>query len=309
MPMHVPILFWIAFNAVVLLMLVLDLGILHRKIHEVGFKEAITWTGVLVALALAFNVVIYFWHGRQTALEFLTGYVIEYSLSVDNIFVFLLIFSYFKVPAILQHRVLFWGIVGALIMRALFIGMGITLIRELHWVVYLFGAFLVATGVKLAFEKDKEVHPERGPLVRLFRRLLPFTGEYEGSRFFVRRKGRVMATMLFMVLVVVESTDIVFAVDSIPAVLAITTNPFIVYTSNIFAILGLRALYFAVAGFMRLFHHLHYGLSVVLAFVGIKMLIGHFYEISTGVSLLVIVVTLGTSVAASLLWPRKEGAA
>ena len=299
---------WGGFNVFVLAMLAIDLGLFHKRAHEIRFKEAASWSLVWIALALLFNVGVYVWRGRETALQFLTGYLLEKSLSVDNLFVFLLIFSYFKVPATHQHTVLFWGILGALLLRAAFILSGIVLLKKFHWILYLFGAFLIFTGIKLAFEKDKEVEPEKNPALRLFRRLLPVTEGYEGSKFFVRKTGQLFGTPLFVVLLVVETTDIVFAVDSIPAVLAVTRDTFIVYTSNVFAILGLRALYFVLADIMRLFHHLHYGLAIVLAFVGIKMLVSEHYPIPIGLSLSVIASVLALSVIASLIWPRKEQA-
>lgn len=262
---------WIGFNVFVLAMLALDLGVFHRKAHVVKIKEALIWSAVWIALALLFNVGVYYWRGPQTALEFLTGYLLEKSLSVDNVFVFLLIFSYFRVPALCQHKVLFWGILGALIMRTVFIAAGIRLIQQFHWVIYVFGAFLIFTGIKMALQKDKEIYPEKNPVIKLFRRLMPVTQDHdEESRFFVRKAGRLHATPLFVALLVVETTDVIFAVDSIPAILAITRDPFIVYTSNVFAILGLRALYFALAGIMPMFHYLHYGLSAILVFVGVK---------------------------------------
>jgi tellurite resistance protein TerC len=282
------------------------MGVFHRRPHEVTLKEALVWSGVWVALALLFNLGLYYWRGPEPALEFLTGYLIEKSLSVDNIFVFLLIFTYFRVPASYQHRVLFWGILGALVMRAVFIFLGISLVRRFHWVIYVFGAFLILTGVKIALEKDKEIHPERNPVLRLFRRFVPVTDDYRGSKFLVNQGGRYFATPLFIVLLIVETTDLIFAVDSIPAILAITLDPFIVYTSNVFAILGLRALYFALAGVMRLFHYLHYGLSAILVFAGAKMLLADFYKIPVGVALVVVAGVLITSVIASMAFPRKE---
>ena len=302
-----PILLWGGFNLLVLLLLILDLGVFQRKAHEIRVREALLLSAFWIMLALAFNVGVYFWRGRQAALEYLTGYLLEKSLSVDNLFVFLLIFSYFKVPEKYQHQVLFWGILGALIFRAIFILGGIALLERVHWVIYLFGAFLIFTGVKLAFGEDKEIEPERNPVLRLFRRLMPVTEKYEGGKFFLKNSGRLFATPLFVVVLVVETTDIVFAVDSIPAILAITRDSFIVYSSNVFAILGLRALYFALAGMMRLFRHLHYGLALVLVFVGVKMLISHFYKIPVGLSLGVIAVTLAASVMTSLLFPTKKG--
>jgi tellurite resistance protein TerC len=296
------------FNLFILVMLALDLGIFNRKAHEVRVKEALTWTAVWISLALIFNGVIYFWRGQEVALQFLTGYLIEYSLSVDNIFVFLLIFSYFQVPAKYQHKVLFWGILGALCMRAVFIVLGIALIRKFHWMIYVFGAFLVFTGIKLAFEKDKKIHPENNPVLRLFKRFVPVTNNYEGSRFTVRQNGKLWATPLLIVLLVVETTDVIFAVDSVPAILAITSDPFIVYSSNAFAILGLRTLFFALAGVMSMFHHLHYGLAAILGFVGMKMMLADIYKIPIGYSLGVIACVLTFSVIASLVWPKKDTA-
>lgn len=300
------VLLWVGFNLFILILLAFDLGIFHRRSHRITFREALVWSGVWIALALSFNAAIYLWRGPQVALEFLTGYLIEKSLSVDNIFVFLLIFSYFRVPEQYQHKVLFWGILGALILRALFIVTGVALLRQFHAVIYLFGALLIITGIRLALEKDKEVHPERNPVLRLFRRLMPVSHHAPDGRFFLRQGGRLMATPLFVVLLVVETTDVIFAVDSIPAILAITQDPFIVYTSNVFAILGLRALYFVVADMLRSFHHLHHGLAVILVFVGLKMLCSDVVEIPIGLSLAVVACTLLLSVIASLVWPRKS---
>ncbi|HVR21069.1 MAG TPA: TerC family protein [Polyangiaceae bacterium] len=297
---------WIGFTLFVVAMLALDLGVFHRKAHVVGVREALVWTGLWVALALSFNLGIYFWFGSERALEFLTGYVIEKALSVDNLFVFLVVFSYFAVPPQLQQRVLLWGILGALVMRAGFIGAGAALLQSFHWVIYIFGGFLVITGIKLLVERDAEVHPEKNPVLRLFRRVVPAVDGYRGSHFLVRESGRWYATPLLMVLVVIEATDIVFAVDSIPAIFAVTADPFIVYTSNVFAILGLRALYFALAAVMGRFHYLKVGLGLVLAFVGIKMVIVDFYEIPILISLAVVVTLLGGSVVASLLHPAKK---
>ena len=286
-------------------MLVLDLGIFHRREHTVRFREALGWSVMWIALAGAFAVLVYFWHGRSATLEFVTGYVIELSLSVDNLFVFLVIFRYFRVPNEQQHKVLFWGILGALIMRAIFILAGVELIRRFHWIVYFFGVLLIYSGVKLLSQEDADIRPEKNPVLRIFRRLVPVTKNYVGGKFFVRSDG-LAATPLLIVLLVVESTDLLFAVDSIPAILAITLNAFIVYTSNVFAILGLRSMYFALAGMMEFFHYLHYGLSVVLIFVGAKMLVSHYYEIPTVVALAVVVLVLGISVMASLLFPKAE---
>ena len=299
---------WIGFTVFVLAMLALDLGVFHRKAHEVRVREALIWTAVWISLALVFNLGVYFWFGSERALEFLTGYVIEKALSVDNIFVFIVIFSVFAVPAQLQHRVLFWGIIGALVLRAIFILLGAALLSRFHWIGYLFGAFLVFTGIKLLVQRSGEVHPERNPLFRLFRRFVPSVASYRGGKFTVVEAGKRYATPLLLVLVAIEATDIVFAVDSIPAIFAVTTDPFIVYTSNIFAILGLRALYFALAGMMGKFHYLKVGLSLVLVFVGVKMLLAGIYKIPIVVSLGVIVVLLAGSIISSLLRPPTEPA-
>jgi tellurite resistance protein TerC len=297
---------FIGFNLFVLAMLAIDLGIFHRKSHTVGFKEAITWSVVWVSLALLFNAGVWHYAGKEKALEFLTGYLIEKSLSVDNVFVFALLFSYFAVPAKYQHKVLFWGIIGALIMRAIMIGVGAVLITKFSWIIYIFGAFLIFTGFKMIVNRSEEIHPERNPVVRWFRRMMPVASEYSGDRFFVRENGVRMATPLFVVLLIVEVTDLIFAVDSIPAIFAVTTDPFIVYTSNVFAILGLRSLYFVLAGVMHKFHYLKIGLGVILSFVGVKMLLGHSpYKIDTLVSLAVVVAILVLSVLASLIWPKR----
>ena len=297
---------WIAFNLFVLGMLALDLGIFHRKAHAVSIKEASIWSAVWILLALVFNLGIYFVWGQEKALEFLTGYVIEKSLSVDNLFVFLMIFQYFATPAIYQHRILFWGIVGALVMRAIFIATGAALLENFHWMIYVFGAFLIVTGIKMLLQGDEKLEPDKNPVVRLFQRWVPITHEYQGQRFFVRREGKIHATLLMLVLIVVETTDVIFAVDSIPAIFAITTDPFIVYTSNVFAILGLRALYFMLAGVMQMFVYLKVGLSFVLCFVGAKMLVVDFYKIPIGISLGVVAGILILSVAVSVLVRWKE---
>jgi tellurite resistance protein TerC len=307
--MSAPLWAWVGFILFVLGMLALDLGVFHRRSHEVRVREAMIWSGVWIALALLFNLGLYYWRGREPALEFLAGYLIEKSLSVDNIFVFLLVFTYFRVPLRYQHRVLFWGVLGALVMRAILIALGISLIQRFHWVIYLFGAFLILTGVKMALDKDKEINPERNPALRLFRRFAPVTNDYRAGKFFVNQGGRYFATPLLIALLVVETTDLIFAVDSIPAILAITPDPFIIYTSNVFAILGLRALYFALAGVMMSFHYLHYGLSAILVFVGAKMLLANFYKIPVGVALSVVAGILIISVIASLAFPRKDGMA
>ena len=304
--MSSPVWMWVAFNVFVLAMLAVDLGVVHRRAHEVTLKEALVWSGIWIALALLFALGVYVWDGSQPALEFLTGYLIEKSLSVDNIFVFVLIFSYFKVPARYQHKVLFWGILGALVMRAMFIVAGIALLQQLHWIIYVFGALLILTGIKMATEKDKEIHPDKNPVLKLFRRLVPVTEDYHADHFFVKQAGHYAATPLFIVLLVVETTDVIFAVDSIPAILGITVDPFLVYTSNVFAILGLRALYFALAGVMQLFHYLHYGLSAILVFVGAKMLLADVYKLPVGVALGVIAGILLMAVLASVMRPRQR---
>jgi tellurite resistance protein TerC len=305
-PLGAPLWVWIGFGLFVSAMLALDLGVFHRKSHVIRIKEAMIWSGVWVALALLFNLGLYYWRGPGPALEFLTGYLIEKSLSVDNIFVFLLIFTYFRVPPQYQHRALFWGVLGALIMRAILIALGVSLIQRFHWVVYIFGAFLILTGVKMALNKDREIRPERNPALRLFRRFAPVTDDYQSGKFFVKQEGRRMATPLLITLVVIETTDLVFAVDSIPAILAVTPDPFIIYTSNVFAILGLRSLYFALAGVMKSFHFLHYGLSAILVFVGAKMLLSDFYKIPVGVALGVVAGILIISVMASLAFPQRD---
>jgi tellurite resistance protein TerC len=298
------LLFWILFNVFVIVMLALDLGVFNRRVHTVTFREALAWSAMWVALATAFAVIVYFWHGRTESLEFATGYVIELSLSIDNLFVFLVIFRYFRVPSELQHRVLFWGILGALITRGIFIVAGVSLIRRFEWLIYVFGALLVFSGIKLLRQGDEEIDPEKNPLLKMFRRWVPVTDDYEGEKFWVRRP-RLYATPLVVVLLVVETTDILFAIDSIPAVLAITLNAFIVYTSNVFAILGLRSMYFAVAGMMDLFEYLHYGLSLVLVLIGAKMLVSHYYTVPTHVALATVAGVIAISVVASLVWPRK----
>ena len=302
------ILFWVIFNVVIIGMLALDLGVINRKAHKIALKEALIWSGIWIALALIFNVFVLVEYGKTKALEFLTGYVIEYSLSIDNIFVFILIFSYFSVKPQYQHKILFWGILGALIMRGIFIFAGVALINRFHWIVIIFGVFLVFSGFKMLFQKDEiKVEPEKNGLVRLFRKFLPVSDTLHGDSLFVRQNNRLVATPLFLVLLVIESTDLVFAVDSIPAILAITKDTFIVYTSNIFAILGLRSLYFAVSGIMGLFRFLKVGLAIVLAFVGFKMLISFFHiEIPILMSLGIIISTLRVSILASVIIKRKE---
>lgn len=297
---------WIGFGLIVITMMVIDLGVFNKEAHEVKMKEALIWSAVWISLALLFALGVWKFKGHQDALKFLTGYVLEESLSIDNLFVFLLIFSYFRVPAHYQHKVLFWGIIGAVVMRMLFILAGVTLINKFHWIIYVFGVFLVYTGIKLALEKDKEIHPEANPMLKLVKKFIGVTDTYEQDKFFVKRAGKLLATPLFIVLIVVETTDVIFAVDSIPAVLAITTDPFIVFTSNIFAILGLRSMYFALSGLMKLFHLLHYGLSAILVFVGLKMLASAKYHVPIGWALGFIVLALGVSIVFSILFPEKE---
>lgn len=296
---------WIGFNVFVLAMLAFDLGVFHRKAHTVSIKEASIWSIVWITLALAFNAGLYFFIGPEPALQFFTGYLIEKSLSVDNIFVFVLLFTYFAVPAAYQHRVLFWGILGALIMRGIMIGLGVVLLETFHWIIYLFGAFLIFTGVRMAFHKETEVHPERNPLLKLVRRIVPVTNDYERDRFVVRRAGQVLVTPLLLVLLVVETTDVIFALDSIPAIFAVTRDPFIVYTSNVFAILGLRSLYFVFANVMGKFYYLKLGLAVVLSYVGVKMVLADIYHIPTALSLVVIALVLAAAILASVVRARR----
>lgn len=297
---------WVIFNLFIATLLILDLVVLNNKNKEMSFKQALLLSGFWISLALIFNVGIYFWYGKEKALEFLAGYVVEESLSIDNLFVFLLIFSYFKVPQQYQRKVLTWGIFGAVIMRAIFILAGAALLERFHWLMYIFGSFLVFSGIKLFFESEKEINPMDSVVIKTFKKFFKVTSDYHGNRFWVKEAGKWVATPLFIVLIVIETTDLIFAVDSIPAVLAITKDPFIVYSSNIFAVLGLRALYFALAGLMSLFHLLHYGLGVVLVFVGAKMLSESFIHIPIVVSLGVIVVVLATSIVLSLFIPCKK---
>ena len=303
---------WVGFNVFVLTMLAIDLLVFHKEAHEVSMKEAAGWSVFWITLAMAFGAGIYVRLGPEPGLEYFTGYLIEKALSVDNIFVFILIFSYFKVPARYQHRVLFWGILGALIMRGAMIAAGAYLIAQFHWIIYVFGAFLVFTGLRMATQTEHDIEPEANPVIRLVKRLVPVSSVYHGQHFFVRERvdGRMkrVATPLFVVLVLVETTDLIFAVDSIPAIFAITQDPFIVYSSNIFAILGLRALYFLLAGVIHKFHFLKLGLSTVLVFVGAKMLLVDVYPVPVGVSLAVIAIVLGSAVGASLLWPKAAEA-
>jgi tellurite resistance protein TerC len=301
-------LLWGTFTAFILAMLALDLGVFHRKAHEVRFKEAVGWSVFWIGLALAFNAWVAYAFGPQKGMEFLTGYLIEKALSVDNVFVFLVIFTTFSVPAAYQHRVLFWGVVGALVMRAIFIAAGAAALEAFHGIIYFFGALLLFTGIKLLVQRNHEEHPERNPVFRLIQRAIPSTSEYHGQRFWVRIDGRRLATPLFTVLLLIEFTDVVFAVDSIPAIFAVTRDPFIVFTSNIFAILGLRALYFCLAGFVSRLRYLKVGLALVLIFVAIKMMLTDFYKIPIQVSLLVVSLLLGGAVVASLLRPGGHGA-
>jgi len=302
--------FWILFNLFALGMLVLDLRVFHRPGRVVGFRAALGWSLLYAGLAAVFAVLIYFWQGHQVALEFVTGYVLELSLSVDNLFIFLLIFNYFAVPEGQQHRVLFWGVIGALIMRGIFIGTGVGLLSRFHWILYLFGALLVFSGLRLMIGQHK-VNPASNPVVRALRRVIPVTTEFRGGKFFVRNRqdnSRLYATPLLVVLLVIETTDLLFAVDSIPAVLAITLNAFIVYTSNVFAILGLRSLYFAVSGLMKVFRFLHYGLALVLILVGAKMLAADYYRVPIAATLGVVAGVLLISIAASVALPAKSRA-
>lgn len=297
---------WVGFNVFVLLMLILDLAVFHRKSHEVKIKEALIWTGVWVSLALLFNFGVYLFAGKEKALEFLTGYLIEKSLSVDNIFVFILIFSYFKVPAAYQHKALFWGVIGALLMRMIFIFAGIALIEKFHSIIYLFAAFLIFTGVKMMIQKEKKINPDKNPVVRLFKKIFPVTDTFKKTNFFVTINKKTFATPLFIVVLMIEVSDLIFAVDSIPAILAITTDEFIVYTSNVFAILGLRSLYFALAGLHSYFRYLKYGLAVILIFVALKMALSDIYKIPIVIALAVIVIILITSIIASKFIKEKN---
>ena len=300
--------FWGGFVAFVLTMLALDLGVFHRKAHVVRPREAGIWVAVWVSLALIFAGGLWYFYGEKIALTFLTGYVIEESLSVDNLFVMVVIFNYFRVPAESQHRVLFYGILGALVMRGVFIGAGAFLIERFHWILYVFGAMLVITGVRMLFKQDEEFDGEKNRVVKLVRRHVPLTMDFAGNKFFVQANGRNVATPLFLVLVLVEFTDLIFAVDSIPAIFVITTDPFIVFTSNIFAILGLRSMYFLLAAVVEKFYLLKYGLALILTFIGVKMLIESFYHIPIGISLAVVLGTLALSIAASMMWPKPEEA-
>jgi tellurite resistance protein TerC len=307
-----PTSWWIGFNALVLFLLALDLGVFNRKAHAVSVREALGWSAVWISLAVAFGLWIGQNMGRQAMLEYYAGYLVEQALSVDNLFVFILIFGYFRIPAELQHRVLFWGILGALVMRGIMIGAGAVLIAKFHWIIYVFGAFLIYTGFKMAFGGGGEIEPEQNPVIRLVRRFMPITTRFHGQRFFVHEavepggRARWVATPLFVVLALVETTDVVFAVDSIPAIFGVTRNPFLVYTSNVFAILGLRSLYFVLANIIGKFHLLKYGLSMVLAFVGVKMLLSEWHPIGIGISLGVVATVLVGSVLLSLVIPPRQ---
>jgi tellurite resistance protein TerC len=297
---------WIGFNAFVLLMLVLDLGVFHRKSKEIKVKEALIWTCVWVTIAFLFNVFVYYHLGEEKAFEFFTGYLIEKSLSVDNIFVIILIFSYFNVPAAYQHKVLFWGILGALVMRVCFILAGVELIHKFHWLMYIFGGFLVFTGIRILTQGDLKLEPEKNPVVKFVRKIFRVTPDFEGDKFFVKRDNLLWATPLFLVVVMIEVTDLVFAVDSIPAILSISDDSFIAYTSNVFAILGLRSLYFALAGIEKYFIYLKYGLSAILIFVGTKMCIADIYKVPVEISLAFIILTLSLAVLASMTMPKEK---
>jgi tellurite resistance protein TerC len=298
--------FWIVFNGVILVLLFLDLAVVNRSYRVVPFKQALLMSAIWIGLAFTFAIMVHQWMGPAKTIEFLSGYLLEEALSVDNLFVFILLFAYFKVPPEEEKTVLFWGIIGALIMRGVFIWAGVALVARFHWVLYLFGIFLIWTGLQLLRKGEVERDPSRNIVLKFCRRFLPLTDTYEQKRFFVRREGRILATPLFVVLLVVETTDILFATDSIPAILAITRDPFIVYTSNVFAILGLRSLYFALSGLMKLFHYLNYGLSVVLIFIGAKMLLPEKLHFPTWVALAVIAGVLATSVVLSLIYPKPE---
>lgn len=296
---------WSAFSLFVIGMLALDLGVFHRKSHEVSVKEALIWTGVWISLAMLFNLFVFLYFDKEKSLEFFTAYLVEKSLSIDNIFVIIMIFSYFSVPASYQHKVLFWGILGALVMRVIFIFAGIELIHKFHWMIYLFGGFLIITGIRMVSTDEKAIDPEKNPLVKFVRKLFPVTQSFEGDKFFIRRDNKTWATPLFVVVVLIEGTDLIFAVDSIPAIIAISDDPFIVYTSNVFAILGLRSLYFALAGIEKYFTYLKYGLAVILIFVGLKMVIIDFYKIPIEISLIVIFFLLAISMIASVVIRKK----
>ena len=299
--------FWILFNLFALGMLMLELRVLHRRGRVVSFRQSLLWSAVYVVLAAAFAAILYFWQGPQAGLEFVTGYVVELSLSVDNLFVFLVIFTYFAVPEEQQHRVLFWGVVGALIMRGIFIGAGVGLLHRFHWLLFIFGGLLVYSGIRVCVAGDHKIDPSKNPMVKAMRGWIPVTPAYQGGKFFIRNRednGRLYATPLLVVLLVIETTDVLFAVDSIPAILAITLNAFVVYTSNVFAILGLRSMYFAVAGLIKLFRFLHYGLAVILILVGLKMLLSDYFQVPILVTLEVVAAVLLVSIILSIVFPK-----
>jgi tellurite resistance protein TerC len=297
---------WGSFSVFVLGMLALDLGVFHRKSHEVSIREALTWTTVWIVLAMLFNLFVYYYFNKDTALEFFTAYLVEKSLSIDNIFVIIMIFSYFSVPASYQHKVLFWGILGALVMRVIFIFAGIELIHKFHWLIYVFGGFLVFTGIRMVVGEDKPMNPEKNPLVKFVRKLFPVTESFEGDKFFIKRDQKIWATPLFIVVVLIEATDLIFAVDSIPAIISISEDPFIVYTSNVFAILGLRSLYFALAGIEKYFTYLKYGLATILVFVGLKMCMSDLVKIPVEISLIIILFVLAISMIASVIVKKDK---
>jgi tellurite resistance protein TerC len=298
---------WGSFSLFIIGMLALDLGVFHRKTHAISVKEALTWTAVWIALSMLFNLFVYHYFDKEKALEFFTAYLVEKSLSIDNIFVMIMIFSYFNVPSSYQHKVLFWGILGALVMRVIFIFAGIELIHKFHWLIYLFGGFLVVTGIRMVSGEDKEMNPDKNPLVKLVRRVFPVTESFEGDNFFINRNNKIWATPLFVVVVLIEGTDLIFAVDSIPAIISISEDTFIVYTSNVFAILGLRSLYFALAGIEKYFTYLKYGLAAILVFVGFKMCASDFLKIPVEISLIVIAFLLAISMIASVIVKKEKG--
>lgn len=299
---------WIAFNLFVIVMLYIDLRVFNRDAHEISVKEALIWSAVWIGISLLFGVGIYLWQGSEAGLAFFTGYLIEKSLSVDNIFVFLMIFSYFGIAAKYQRRILTWGILGAIVLRAIFILAGVAILEAFHWMLYVFGAFLIFTAIRMVVQDEEAVDPTQNPIIKLVKRFIPVTDEFDGEKFFTEKAGQRVATPLFVALIMIEISDVIFAVDSIPAILAITTEPFLVYSSNILAILGLRALYFALAGVMDMFHYLQYGLAIILGFVGIKMLLSDIWHMPTALALGVIAVVLIGSVVASLIWPETKHA-
>lgn len=303
--MHTPIV-WIGFNVFILCLLMLDLVVFNKKPHEVSIKEALVWSSIWITLALSFNIVVYYWFGYDLALQYFTGYLIEKSLSVDNLFVFLLLFSFFKVPPKYQHKVLSWGILGALVMRGTLIMLGAALVAKFHWILLVFGGFLVVTGIKMALQKEeKEVHPERNIVVRMFKKIIPVTPGYHEEKFFITINKKRYATLLIIVLIVIETTDLLFAVDSIPAIFAVSTDSFIIYSSNVFAILGLRSLYFALAGMINMFYYLRHGLSVILTFIGLKMLVADIFPIPIGIALGVVGSVLLIAVVASIVRAKR----